>query len=565
MGWSVLALDPSSFRKMMTMEEFCGQSDPSEYYPSSSGSYIGGPRESYLLGTANAFPEDSDEESEAPEQPLLATDISDNDDEGNGGVSLVEQEEEEEEEDTASQSSGQAELANPNTSGTSGDRHTSGLPVDSPTPRAQRAVNPVVVSSGDTSSRAIRPQVQIQEDSSTMTLAEIADDESEEDLSERENLEQFALSGSPPVQLISPQSQMDSLLSPRHSWSAKEASDVNAPHFPILHCSVSNIRLIQSPQAYVPHVFLTEPIVQYFPPSVSYMYNMERLSMTAYLPDIGVAVIASQAGKVVLLTLTKRSETGCLGVRVDTVLPSEEEEDIAPKYKPLLGMAVSPIQGRNSSLDNDTVPNIDDESPYATDQIVDGVPCTFDPDFLSLDEGKRPRAASFTDSSTSDSEQEDLKQQQSSTATSLPHRSPRTPPKRKTFSSPRTKANRQLPTPPRLSNSLISSARSSKPGKKKPRTDVTRSSDIHPDTSASTSAHLATGSTSSYPVVSTPWVRSRRSLQPLIEGGHPKRYRLLLTYYDHTVLSYEIRRVNDKLGIWGSERRNWKNREDFVI
>lgn len=84
------------------------------------------------------------------------------------------------------------------------------------------------------------------------------------------------------------------------------------------------------------------------------------MNMIHQIPSLGIVAIASQIGRVALLTLTKlKSHTegkpSLLGFRVEHILPFKSQEDRGERPEvPLLGMAVGPMQGHglgDESLD----------------------------------------------------------------------------------------------------------------------------------------------------------------------------------------------------------------------
>lgn len=85
---------------------------------------------------------------------------------------------------------------------------------------------------------------------------------------------------------------------------------------------------------------------QKIPPGLDVLKFVERINMVQQLPDLGVLVIATQAGRVGLLTLTYWPAEQRYGFRIEAILPfkSQEAKGIRPG-KPLLGMAVGPVQG----------------------------------------------------------------------------------------------------------------------------------------------------------------------------------------------------------------------------
>ena len=73
--------------------------------------------------------------------------------------------------------------------------------------------------------------------------------------------------------------------------------------------------------------------------------------MLLQIPELGVVALATQAGRVALLTMTvmkqrSKSKEEKAGFRVDWLLPLKSQEDKGMRPEsPLLGMAVGPVQG----------------------------------------------------------------------------------------------------------------------------------------------------------------------------------------------------------------------------
>lgn len=127
--------------------------------------------------------------------------------------------------------------------------------------------------------------------------------------------------------------------------------------FDILFTSKSDIRVLYSicikgnvrrPDISYDSVRCIEPMYQKLPRRVQRLAHTERLNMILQIPELGAIVIGNQIGRVMLLTMTTSEEFRC-GFRVDWLLPlkSQEEKEHRPEV-PLLGMAVSPIQGRET-------------------------------------------------------------------------------------------------------------------------------------------------------------------------------------------------------------------------
>lgn len=99
-------------------------------------------------------------------------------------------------------------------------------------------------------------------------------------------------------------------------------------------------------------VMCDSALSQRLPPRIRPLSTFERLSMIHLIPELGVVVIGSGAGRAALLTLTKMKHANppLSGFRIDWILPfkSQEDQDIRPTM-PLMGIAVSPIQGQGNS------------------------------------------------------------------------------------------------------------------------------------------------------------------------------------------------------------------------
>ncbi len=89
--------------------------------------------------------------------------------------------------------------------------------------------------------------------------------------------------------------------------------------------------------------------MDWFPQALTH-YN--RLNMVNTIPELALVLIASQVGRVALLTITRpvyKSAVlfGSVAFRVDLVLPfrTEEKNELVRPNNGLLGIAVSPMQG----------------------------------------------------------------------------------------------------------------------------------------------------------------------------------------------------------------------------
>ena len=131
-------------------------------------------------------------------------------------------------------------------------------------------------------------------------------------------------------------------------------SDSETP-FLIFHTGIDVVSLFQPPYSslsavcYNPcreHQHQTREVLEFMTP-------LERLSMTQYIPDLGIAIVGSPTGRVAIFTLTrktvqaegKRPEvTEVCAMRLDWVLPfhSQDVENKRP-LTVLVGVAVSPL------------------------------------------------------------------------------------------------------------------------------------------------------------------------------------------------------------------------------
>ncbi|KAL2871351.1 uncharacterized protein BJX67DRAFT_342048 [Aspergillus lucknowensis] len=115
--------------------------------------------------------------------------------------------------------------------------------------------------------------------------------------------------------------------------------------FPILHFSHTDIRLIPHPFASNPSVVCGHPLRQPFTHPIASIRGFDRFNMVKYVPEHGIIVAASQKGRAVVITLTESKAFG-RSFRVDWIVPQESQEKYGERpLVPLLGMAVSPMQG----------------------------------------------------------------------------------------------------------------------------------------------------------------------------------------------------------------------------
>lgn len=94
------------------------------------------------------------------------------------------------------------------------------------------------------------------------------------------------------------------------------------------------------------NILCYDALKQKLPPGMYPLSRIERLNMMHQIPQLGILLVASQIGRLGIVTTTYRLETGDYGFKLDKIVPfvSQEDEDLRPEL-PLLGFAVSPVQG----------------------------------------------------------------------------------------------------------------------------------------------------------------------------------------------------------------------------
>ncbi|RMZ91028.1 hypothetical protein DV736_g1725, partial [Chaetothyriales sp. CBS 134916] len=164
-----------------------------------------------------------------------------------------------------------------------------------------------------------------------------------------------------------------------------DSRPMQIPSIPTLHLSQSHLRLINLPRSRSPHFFCANILKQELPDLYNNMQNsnLQRLNMLQQIPELGIIVIGSQLGRVAVCSLTRAIPNCILGIRVDWILPTRRQErnGARPKNHELLGIAVAPIQGRQSASPD---PYDDDGETWAKDCKVGGVDTTFDDQIVVL-------------------------------------------------------------------------------------------------------------------------------------------------------------------------------------
>lgn len=148
----------------------------------------------------------------------------------------------------------------------------------------------------------------------------------------------------PPV-TVSPYREEVAMVTP-----GKVPPDSNWPRCAVIHTSQIDIRFLRNPMS-DPSVALEKPLLQNLPPDLQWLNRYGRLNMLAQIPELGIVAVATQAGRIALLTLTRMASTKTLAFRLDAILPFHSQEVLGHRPDlPLLGIAVGPIQGRELVL-----------------------------------------------------------------------------------------------------------------------------------------------------------------------------------------------------------------------
>jgi hypothetical protein len=134
---------------------------------------------------------------------------------------------------------------------------------------------------------------------------------------------------------------------------------------PLLLCNPQSIHLFQSLSLHRrsrddPVIYMSDPLEQHCRPDLAMqLAQLDRLNLTAQIPELGVVLVGSAKGRVAVLTLHRLDEAvysfsssvldarpHTFTMRLLTILPlhEQEEQDQRP-LQPLVGLAVSPIQG----------------------------------------------------------------------------------------------------------------------------------------------------------------------------------------------------------------------------
>lgn len=268
--------------------------------------------------------------------------------------------------------------------------------------------------------------------------------------------------------------------------------------FPVIHFSEHHISLAAYPMDSEYQIVCKNPLFQRVSLHAEISSLCDRFNMVKYIPELGLVVAASQKGRVAIISLTWHEEIGST-FRLDWIVPfsTQEAEEERPII-PLLGITVSPMPGYEIPQDVPSIPQGIDPTDWQT----------FNYRILNPDENDSPPSPSPFPSSPAASDEEIASHPAS---TKPKHNTESGPPSRQTLTNQRAeKSDDQIDD------------QSTEPGDSHSSTQTQRPKELTlPESHAQAS-------------------RAYRPYEPW-HGWHPSRhYRLLLLFCDHTVMSYEF-------------------------
>lgn len=141
-----------------------------------------------------------------------------------------------------------------------------------------------------------------------------------------------------------------------YSLNPYSSSEHICSEFPILHFSETDIRLLEGPFANHPSVVSGGPLRQQLPRTFWSLHSYDRFNMVKYLPEAGIVIAATQKGRAAAITLTQVADQIC-ALRINWMIPFASQEKRAERPQVgLLGLAVSPMQGFEQQPDVVQVP-----------------------------------------------------------------------------------------------------------------------------------------------------------------------------------------------------------------
>lgn len=293
-----------------------------------------------------------------------------------------------------------------------------------------------------------------------------------------------------------------------HSSAQLPAGASRQPQIPTLHLSNFNLRLFDANNPGPVSVYCSDLLSFQRPMYYRTHPAVDRLNMTQYVPDLGVVVIGSQIGRVAVCSLTRKGANGPFGLRIDWILPllQQEVDEERPRV-PLLGIAVGPVHGHE--VPRTRFPSVSEDGQHRSGTWLqdrtdeNGVSITFDPGFAVLRRDSSDVGSSSSGGQDYEASADEAESSARAEAGDASHE----------------KSIRSKPSP---------LAKQWK-GKRACRTL----------SKAREAAAMA----------DEPW----RGIE------YSRRYRLMLTYNDQTVLTYELSRAAPYVGDAGQGIPNWRN------
>ncbi|WEW61505.1 hypothetical protein PRK78_006995 [Emydomyces testavorans] len=351
-GWSVLALDPRSFRLKSSIEEACGGNDLwnedrdaydltplVDHVPNASTRYCGhSDFRDELQQSANSPTPDShfsgDSDEEGGQGPIVA----------DGGIDLAEgyADSESEDEDNAETTVSNNLLHEGNSQALVANNDFGSQP--------DGQLNPE--SSGE--SGIVEEAVDLNNLLALDEAHELSDAEQDENMSEAE--EQTMSEDNAPFRPLSPlQRLLEQDSSSSDSANEDDVNHVKGPRrksvmrkrrveFPILHFTETDAQLMWVQDDHLPSVICRKLLRQTIPQFAPALMNRDRFNMVHQIPELGVVIAGSQIGRVAILSLTEVPDVGRF-MRIDHIVPfaSQEERGMRPLL-PLVGVAVGPVE-----------------------------------------------------------------------------------------------------------------------------------------------------------------------------------------------------------------------------
>lgn len=272
-----------------------------------------------------------------------------------------------------------------------------------------------------------------------------------------------------------------------------------APIVPTLHLSASHLRLFDASRPHEASVYCSEPLSFQWPIYYANNPDIDRLNLSQYVPELGIVVIGTQIGRVAICSLTRKGFNGPFGLRVDWILPLESQEK--KRQRPLTHLLGIAV---GPVQGHQQEPGSSSSSETNEDMETDP--------WLQDRAGEDGVSISF--------DPEVIKLGKNCDLASLNVIGPkpilpRINPRDKTTTPKRTERKR---TPPVIVNQSWPA-----------RSEI--NAIVH----------------------SEPW----RGLE------YSRRYRLMLTYYDQTIMTYELSKMAPLVGDPAMGRQNWRNRDEF--